>query len=90
MTFPPNFIYVPGFKHGQRSPKRFKDIAPDTVSSDGEDSDLDLPHSKSLSQQKKAKKAKKADGWIWLQGLTRAQYMNGDKLAAYRSESELF
>ncbi|KAJ7695829.1 hypothetical protein B0H16DRAFT_1750553 [Mycena metata] len=77
-----------GFKHGQRSPKRFKDIAPDTVSSDGEDSDLDLPHSKSLSQQKKVKKAKKADGWIWLQGLTRAQSMNGDKLAAYRSESE--
>ncbi|KAJ7729337.1 hypothetical protein B0H16DRAFT_1734276 [Mycena metata] len=50
--------------------------------------DLDLPHSKSLSQQKKVKKAKKADGWIWLQGLTRAQSMNGDKLAAYRSESE--
>ncbi|KAJ7701060.1 hypothetical protein B0H16DRAFT_1483666 [Mycena metata] len=76
-----------GFKHGQRSPKRFKDIAPDTVSSDGEDSDLDLPHSKALSQQKKVKTAKKADGWIWLQGLTRAQSMNGDKLAAYRSEN---
>ncbi|KAJ7279184.1 hypothetical protein C8J57DRAFT_1574424 [Mycena rebaudengoi] len=58
----------------------------DMVLSDSKDSDLDLPHSKSLSQQKKAKKAKRADGWIWLQGLTQAQYMNGDKLAAYRSE----
>ncbi|KAJ6614049.1 hypothetical protein B0H10DRAFT_2436175 [Mycena sp. CBHHK59/15] len=75
------------FKHGQRSQKRFKDIAPDAVSSEGEDSGLELPHSKSPSQPK-AKKAKKADGWIRLQGLTRAQSMSGDKLAAYSSESE--
>ncbi|KAJ7144583.1 hypothetical protein C8R44DRAFT_865490 [Mycena epipterygia] len=85
-----------GFKHGHRSPKRLKDIAPDDVdvessgSSDAVDSDVEMSPSKpeKLQDGKKPKKPKKRDGWIWLESLTRAQPLSNEKLAAYKKESD--
>lgn len=87
---------VGGFKHGHRSPKRLKDIAPDDVdvessgSSDAVDSDVEMSPSKpgKLQDGKKPKKPKKRDGWIWLESLTRAQPLSNEKLAAYKKESK--
>ncbi|KAJ7042737.1 hypothetical protein C8F04DRAFT_1251555 [Mycena alexandri] len=82
-----------GFKQGQRSPKRLKDIAPDdveVVSSEGSDSDQGSP-SKPGGQGKggkKGKSKKKPDGWIWLESLMRGQAVSDEKVAAYKRESE--
>ncbi|KAJ6558731.1 hypothetical protein B0H10DRAFT_1967236 [Mycena sp. CBHHK59/15] len=68
-----------GFKHGQCSPKRLKDIAPDdvdmesTVLSEAEDSDLEM----SLSKQGK-----------WKLGKERGKKANDTKLAEYKKESD--
>ncbi|KAJ6590828.1 hypothetical protein B0H10DRAFT_1960949 [Mycena sp. CBHHK59/15] len=89
-----------GFKHGQRSPKRLKDIAPDDVDvesaalSEAEDSDLEMSPSKQGKRKlgkergKKAKSKKKRDGWIWLESMTQGQSMTDAKLAEYKKESD--
>ncbi|KAJ7830551.1 hypothetical protein B0H14DRAFT_3714972 [Mycena olivaceomarginata] len=92
-------LYSGGFKHSQRSPKRLKDIAPDNVevesaaSSDAEDGALEISLSKRGTRKagkERAKKgnSKKADGWIWLESLTRGQALSDEKLAAYKKESD--
>jgi hypothetical protein len=92
-------LYSGGFKHSQRSPKRLKDIAPDNVevesaaSSDAEDGALEISLSKRGTRKagkERAKKgnSKKADGWIWLESLTRGQALSDEKLAAYKKESK--
>ncbi|KAJ6604884.1 hypothetical protein B0H10DRAFT_2229366 [Mycena sp. CBHHK59/15] len=89
-----------GFKHGQHSPKRLKDIAPDDVNvesvalSEAEDSDLEMSPSKQGKRKlgkergKKAKSNKKRDGWIWLESMTQGQSMSDAKLAEYKKESD--
>ncbi|KAJ7140660.1 hypothetical protein C8R44DRAFT_866364 [Mycena epipterygia] len=87
-----------GFTRSQRAPKRLKDIAPDEViiegssSSEAEYSDVDLSPSKGrakLGGKKKKQKAKKSDGWIWLDSMTRGQSLGSDaKLAEYKKESD--
>ncbi|KAJ7860564.1 hypothetical protein B0H14DRAFT_3622269 [Mycena olivaceomarginata] len=92
-------LYLGGFKHSQRSPKRMKDIAPDNVevesavSSDAEDGALEISLSRRETRKagkERAKKgnSKKADGWIWLESLTRGQALSDEKLAAYKKESD--
>ncbi|KAJ7046076.1 hypothetical protein C8F04DRAFT_1248344 [Mycena alexandri] len=82
-----------GFKQGQRTLKRLKDIAPDdveVVSSEGSDSEQGSP-SKPGGQGKgvkKGKSKKKPDGWIWLESLMRGQAVSDEKVAAYKAESE--
>jgi hypothetical protein len=87
-----------GFTKSVRTPKRLKDIVPEDVvveasASEVEDSDLEMSPSKPTTRQRgkqrgKQKKAKKSDGWIWLESLTRGQKLGDDKLAAYKMESK--
>ncbi|KAJ7127718.1 hypothetical protein C8R44DRAFT_873525 [Mycena epipterygia] len=87
-----------GFIKSPRPSKRLKDIAPDDVdvdspsSSEAEDSDLEMSPSKPAKQGAKRggkkKKGKRADGWIWLEDLTRGQTLGEDKLAEYKMESD--
>ncbi|KAF7347018.1 CxC2 domain-containing protein [Mycena venus] len=85
-------------KKSPHKPKRLKDIAPDDVvvessSSEAEDSDLEMsplkPGKQRRAKERGKKKAKKSDGWIWLESLTRGQRLGGDrKLAEYKKESD--
>ncbi|KAJ7920223.1 hypothetical protein B0H13DRAFT_1987400 [Mycena leptocephala] len=83
-----------GFTKSMHTPKRLKDIAPENVvveasASEAEDSDLEMsPSKQTMCQREKQKKAKKSDGWIWLESLTRGQKLGDDKLAAYKMESD--
>ncbi|KAJ7026891.1 hypothetical protein C8F04DRAFT_1296032 [Mycena alexandri] len=90
-----------GFKHGQRTPKRLRDIAPDNVEvglSEAEESDPEMSPSKGGRTEeettgKKGKKGKgkgkkKGDGWIWMENLMRGQPQSEEKLAAYKMESD--
>ncbi|KAJ7030527.1 hypothetical protein C8F04DRAFT_1367117 [Mycena alexandri] len=90
-----------GFKHGQRTPKRLRDIAPDNVEvglSEVEESDPEMSPSKGGRTEeettgKKGKKGKgkgkrKGDGWIWMENLMRGQPQSEEKLAAYKMESD--
>ncbi|KAJ7033251.1 hypothetical protein C8F04DRAFT_957865 [Mycena alexandri] len=43
---------------------------------------------KGRKKEKKGKSKRKADGWIWLESLTRGQALSDEKLAAYKRESE--
>lgn len=89
-----------GFTNTARTTKHLRDILPDDVSaqspsspppSEAEDSDFDMSPSKRAKPgggQRGKKKAKKSDGWIWLEGLTRGQTLGEDKLAQYKRESK--
>ncbi|KAJ7164225.1 hypothetical protein C8R46DRAFT_1220734 [Mycena filopes] len=82
-----------GCKRGQRSPKRFKDIMPEVESesaaSSSEAEDGAPPAKSSKPAKGKGKvKVKKPDGWIWLRDLTRGRAQSGEKLAAYKRESD--
>ncbi|KAJ7624167.1 hypothetical protein B0H17DRAFT_1340402 [Mycena rosella] len=82
-----------GFTKSPRTPKRLKDIAPDDVvvqlsSSEAEDSDVEMSPCKQGKKQRGKKKAKKSDGWIWLESLTRGQKLGDAKLAEYKKESD--
>ncbi|KAJ6546302.1 hypothetical protein B0H10DRAFT_2202842 [Mycena sp. CBHHK59/15] len=91
-----------GFSRTQRAAKRFKGIAPEDVivqgesSSEAEESDVQLSPSKGKGpaegggkKKKHTKKAKKVDGWIWMDQMTRGQKLGSDtKLAEYKKESE--
>jgi hypothetical protein len=86
-----------------RAPKRLKDIIPDDiavdcpVSSEAEDSDLDMSPSEPgklgrVRGEKKKKKGgegkkKRGDGWIWLESVSRGVTGEG-KLAEYKRESK--
>jgi hypothetical protein len=86
-----------GFTKGQRAPKRLWDIVPDDVvvdgplSSEAEDSDLEMSPSKVGKPRGKLRKrkAKKDDGWIW-KWFERVTGHSGDngKLAEYKKESK--
>ncbi|KAJ6595489.1 hypothetical protein DFH09DRAFT_1305304 [Mycena vulgaris] len=88
------------FKHGQRTPKRLKDIAPDDVvvtssASEAEDSDAEMSLPAELGQRqakdrKKKKSNKKADGWIWMENMMRGQELSDAKLAEYKKEIQWF
>ncbi|KAJ6608937.1 hypothetical protein B0H10DRAFT_2226429 [Mycena sp. CBHHK59/15] len=70
-----------GYKQSPRTPKHLRDIAPDDVER-GE---------MSPSKRGKKRKAKRPDGWIWLESLTRGQKLgNDEKLAAYKKEMQWF
>ncbi|KAJ7638078.1 hypothetical protein B0H17DRAFT_1216895 [Mycena rosella] len=83
-----------------RKPKRLKYILPDDVSVDGssspssseaEDSDPEMAASKRVGWkqgEKRKKKGKKGDGWIWLENVTRGQKLGEGKLAEYKQESD--
>ncbi|KAJ7019172.1 hypothetical protein C8F04DRAFT_1052088 [Mycena alexandri] len=88
-----------GFKQGQRTPKRLKDIVPDDVDvvessvSDAENSNFELSPAKSPSKLGREKgkgkgKEKKVDGWIWMESVTRGKSVGDEKLAAYKTESD--
>ncbi|KAJ7101819.1 hypothetical protein C8R43DRAFT_963921 [Mycena crocata] len=87
-----------GFKKSQRTPKRLKDIAPDDVvvessASEVEDSDVERAAKQGGKRgqgkrDKKGKGKKKADGWIWLESMTKGQNLGEAKLAAYKEESD--
>ncbi|KAJ7037559.1 hypothetical protein C8F04DRAFT_1035503 [Mycena alexandri] len=84
-----------GFRQGQRTPKRLKDIVPDgelSASSGAEDNNLAMSPSKSASKLRRGKgkkgKQKKVDGWIWRESLTRGKSLGDEQLAAYKSESD--
>ncbi|KAJ7141932.1 hypothetical protein C8R43DRAFT_954584 [Mycena crocata] len=85
-----------GWTRSPRQPKRLKDIVPDDAimesvssSSEAEDSDLGMSPSKPRAKASgRRKKAKKADGWIWLESLTRGQSLGEGKLAEYKKESD--
>ncbi|KAJ6475863.1 hypothetical protein DFH09DRAFT_1342712 [Mycena vulgaris] len=89
------------FTKSQRTPKRLKDIAPDDVnvdsssSSEAEESDAEMSPTKAGQQKAGKQKAgkvrksqKKADGWIWLESMTRGQKLSEGKLAEYKKESD--
>ncbi|KAJ7328259.1 hypothetical protein DFH08DRAFT_709773 [Mycena albidolilacea] len=62
-----------------------------TLKRSGEENSLNMPPSKRAKPgggQRGKKKAKKSDGWIWLEGLTRGQTLGEDKLAQYKRESD--
>ncbi|KAJ7934318.1 hypothetical protein B0H13DRAFT_2305737 [Mycena leptocephala] len=86
-----------GFSRSQRAPKCLKDIAPDDVivesssSSEAEDSDLEMSlkqRGKRRQREKKMQKAKRSDGWVWLENLMRGQKLGDDKLVDYKRESD--
>ncbi|KAJ7683790.1 hypothetical protein B0H17DRAFT_1204924 [Mycena rosella] len=92
-----------GYKGSPRTAKRLKDIMPpDAVvssssssSSEAEDSNLEMSPAKRARGQrakgaKKSKtKAKKPDGWIWLDRVMRGQMLGDEgKLAEYKKESD--
>ncbi|KAJ7220754.1 hypothetical protein GGX14DRAFT_354197, partial [Mycena pura] len=55
--------------------------------SDTEGSDVDMSPSKPVRSKKKAK-AKKSDGWIWLERMTSGQKLGEGKLREYKEESD--
>ncbi|KAJ6557168.1 hypothetical protein B0H10DRAFT_2201432 [Mycena sp. CBHHK59/15] len=83
-----------------RKPKRLKDIVPADVSVDGpslssaseaEDSDLRMAPTQHVGRrqgEKRRKKGKKEDGWIWLENVMRGQKLGEGKLAEYKQESD--
>ncbi|KAJ7096194.1 hypothetical protein C8R44DRAFT_950895 [Mycena epipterygia] len=89
-----------GLIRSPRKPKRLKDILPDDVSvdapsspssSEAEDSGPEMAASKRVGRkqgEKKGKKGKKGDGWIWLENVTRGQKLGEGKLAEYKQESD--
>ncbi|KAJ7623079.1 hypothetical protein DFH06DRAFT_759654 [Mycena polygramma] len=87
-----------GFAKSKRPPKRLKDIAPDDVTvdpasmSEAEDSDPEMSPSKpkqANSKKGQSKPAKKPEGWIWFDSLTRGRDLGDDtKLAKYKEESD--
>ncbi|KAF8197201.1 hypothetical protein K438DRAFT_2119659 [Mycena galopus ATCC 62051] len=75
-----------------RKPKRLKDLAPEDVvvessGSETEGSDLEVSPGKQRGKKKKVK-AKKSDGWIWLDRITSGQKLGEGKLAEYKEESD--
>ncbi|KAJ6543190.1 hypothetical protein B0H10DRAFT_2135610 [Mycena sp. CBHHK59/15] len=86
------------FKHGQHTPKRLKDIAPDDVvvtssASEAEESNAEMSSAAKLGQRqakdrKKKNSNKKVDGWIWMENMTRGQELSDTKLAEYKKESD--
>ncbi|KAJ7048360.1 hypothetical protein C8F01DRAFT_1095209 [Mycena amicta] len=80
------------FKHGQRSPKRLKDIVPDDVQVESSESEADgvamSPTKKGQTKKAKTKKGNKPDGWIWFEDLVRRQPLSKEKQMAYKKESE--
>ncbi|KAJ7059813.1 hypothetical protein C8F01DRAFT_1084278 [Mycena amicta] len=80
------------FKHGQRSPKRLKDIVPDDVQLESSESEADgvamSPTKKGQTKKAKTKKGNKPDGWIWFEDLVRRQPLSKEKQMAYKKESE--
>ncbi|KAJ7827409.1 hypothetical protein B0H13DRAFT_2119626 [Mycena leptocephala] len=83
-----------GYKRSKRAPKRLKDIVPEDVvveasSSEAEESDVDMPPgAKQAKQQRRVKKVKRSDGWIWLESMTSGQKLGEGKLAEYKRESD--
>ncbi|KAJ7872099.1 hypothetical protein B0H13DRAFT_2553903 [Mycena leptocephala] len=83
-----------GYKKSKRPAKRLKDIVPEDVvveasSSEAEESDVDMPPAaKHAKQQRRVKKVKRSDGWIWLESMTRGQKLGEGKLAKYKRESD--
>ncbi|KAJ6629042.1 hypothetical protein B0H10DRAFT_2208970 [Mycena sp. CBHHK59/15] len=79
-----------GFKSSQRTPKSLRDIAPDDVevesasASEEENSDGEMSRSKRVQKRK----AKKPDGWIWMESLVRGQKLSDTKVAEYKKESD--
>ncbi|KAJ7055404.1 hypothetical protein C8F01DRAFT_1258576 [Mycena amicta] len=65
------------FKHGERSPKRLKDIVQGMHGTEGQ------------TKTKKGKgKGKKPEGWIWMDNIMHGQSLSAEKQAAYKKESE--
>ncbi|KAJ7290759.1 hypothetical protein C8J57DRAFT_1612009 [Mycena rebaudengoi] len=83
-----------GFKKSQRAPRCLRDIAPENVvvessASEAEDSEGEASPLKAQRAKKPhGKKAKKSDGWIWLESVTRSQVLGEEKLAEYKRESD--
>ena len=79
-----------------RKPKRLKDLTPEDVvverasDSETEGSDVDASPSKpgNRTRGKKKAKAKKSDGWIWLERMTSGQKLGEGKLREYKEESK--
>ncbi|KAJ6521648.1 hypothetical protein DFH09DRAFT_1097632 [Mycena vulgaris] len=84
------------FTKSQRTPKHLKDIALDDVnvdsssSSEAEESDAEMSPTKAGQQKagKVRKLQKKADGWIWLESMTRGQKLSEGKLVEYKKETD--
>ncbi|KAJ6568008.1 hypothetical protein DFH09DRAFT_1363193 [Mycena vulgaris] len=78
---------------GTQVMKRADDVAVDglllLLSSEAEDSDLEMSPSKRAGcRQGVKKKGKKGDGWIWLENVTRGQKLGEGQLANYKQESD--
>jgi hypothetical protein len=66
-------------------------VVVEASSSEGENSDVEMSpskQSKGKQKQRGKKQAKKSDGWIWLENVTRGQKLGDAKLVEYKKESK--
>ncbi|KAJ7061920.1 hypothetical protein C8F01DRAFT_1082533 [Mycena amicta] len=90
-----NTLKRSGFRKTPQAAKCLKDIVPagvtvESSASEAEDSDPDASPSKRRrrAKQKITKKARKPDGWVWLESWSSGRHSADGKLAEYQKESD--